>query len=285
MKKSNRDDLSSPQKGGQRGAVNRLSDLFNSSLLGGGREGANILSIYFTAGYPELNDTVSILQTLEEAGVDLVEIGMPFSDPLADGPTIQASSLKALNNGMSLKVLFEQLKGFREKVSIPVILMGYFNTVMKYGVENFLNSCEEVGVDGTILPDLPFDEYNEKYAKDFEARGLSNIFLITPQTPDDRIKLIDEHSTSFIYMVSSAAVTGAKKDVSEKQIEYFKRVNALGLGHPPLIGFGISNKETFRRACQYSKGAIVGSAFIKLLDEYGNDPEKIKEFIKSLKDE
>ncbi len=239
----------------------------------------NILSIYFTAGFPELNDTVSILQTLEEAGVDLVEIGMPFSDPLADGPTIQASSLKALENGMSLKVLFEQLKGFREKVSIPVILMGYFNTVMKYGVENFLESCAEVGVDGTILPDLPFDEYNEKYAKSFEEKGLSNVFLITPQTSDERIKLIDSHTTSFIYMVSSAAVTGAKKDVSEKQVEYFKRVNSLQLIHPTLIGFGISNNETFSRACQYSKGAIVGSAFIKLLDEHGSDPQKIKEFI------
>jgi len=163
--------------------------------------------------------------------------------------------------------------------------MGYVNTVMKYGMDNFLKSCKDVGVDGTILPDLPFDEYNEKYAQDFEAQGLSNIFLITPQTPDERIKLIDEHSTSFIYMVSSAAVTGAKKDVSEKQIEYFKRVNSLGLKHPALIGFGISNRETFQRACQYSKGAIVGSAFIKLLDENGNDPEKIKEFIKSLRNE
>ncbi len=243
----------------------------------------NILSIYFTAGFPELNDTVSVLQTLEDTGVDLVEIGMPFSDPLADGPTIQASSLKALNNGMSLKVLFEQLKGFREKVSIPVILMGYFNTVLKYGVQNFLASCEEVGVDGTILPDLPFEEYNEKYASDFESKELSNVFLITPQTPVERIKLIDEHSTSFIYMVSSAAVTGAKKDVSEKQLEYFKRVNGLGLKHPTLIGFGISDRNTFERACQYSKGAIVGSAFIKLLNEYGNDPKKIKEFINSLK--
>jgi len=252
-----------------------LKTLFN--------EKSNILSIYFTAGYPELNDTVSILQTLEEAGVDLVEIGMPFSDPLADGPTIQASSLKALGNGMSLKVLFEQLKGFREKVSIPVILMGYFNTVMKYGVENFLKSCKEVGVDGTILPDLPFDEYNEKYAPDYEEKGLSNIFLITPQTSDERIKLIDRHSTSFIYMVSSAAVTGAKKDVTEKQVEYFKRVKSLGLEHPTLIGFGISNHETFSRACEYSKGAIVGSAFIKLLDKYGNDPEKIKEFISGIK--
>jgi len=256
--------------------MNRINNILNKK--------DNILSIYFTAGYPDLNDTVSILQTLEEAGVDLVEIGMPFSDPLADGPTIQASSLKALNNGMSLKVLFEQLRGFRAKVTIPVILMGYFNTVLKYGVDNFLQSCSEVGVDGTILPDLPFDEYNEKYAKDFEAKGLSNIFLITPQTPDERIKLIDDHSTSFIYMVSSAAVTGAKKDVSEKQIEYFKRVNSLGLKHPALIGFGISNRETFQRACQYSKGAIVGSAFIKLLDKYGNDPVKIREFVKKLKE-
>ncbi len=257
--------------------MNRINDRLNKK--------GNILSIYFTAGYPELNDTVSILESLEKSGADLVEIGMPFSDPLADGPTIQASSLKALNNGMSIKVLFEQLRGFRAKVSIPVILMGYFNTVLKFGVDKFLDSCKEVGVDGTILPDLPFDEYIEKYAQKFEERGMSNVFLITPQTPDERIKLIDRHSTSFIYMVSSAAVTGAKKDVSEKQVEYFKRVNDLNLKHPALIGFGISNRETFERACEYSKGAIVGSAFIKLLEHYGSDPEHIDRFVKSLKDE
>ncbi len=243
----------------------------------------DLLSIYFTAGFPELEDTVPILQTLEKSGVDLVEIGMPFSDPLADGPVIQDSSLKALHNGMSLKVLFEQLKNVREKVSIPIILMGYINTVMKFGVENFIRSCQSVGVDGTILPDLPFNEFNEKYAKSFEDKGISNVFLITPQTSDDRIQLIDKHTTSFIYMVSSAAVTGTKEDVTENQIKYFERVKDLQLQNPALIGFGISNRQTFQRACQHSYGAIVGSAFIKLLAKHGNNPEKINKFISSLK--
>ncbi len=257
--------------------MNRINELLNKK--------DNILSIYFTAGYPELNDTVSILQTLEDAGVDLVEIGMPFSDPLADGPTIQASSLKALENGMSLKVLFEQLKDVRKKVSIPIILMGYFNTVQKFGVEKFLEACEAVGVDGTILPDLPLKEYSSEYAEAFAEKGVSNVFLITPQTDDERIRFIDSHSTSFIYMVSSAAVTGAKRDVSNSQIEYFKRVKALKLNHPALIGFGISNYKTFQNACQHSNGAIVGSAFIKLLEENGNNPEKIKKFINNLRNE
>ncbi len=255
--------------------MNRINELLNRK--------DNILSIYFTAGYPELNDTVSILQSLEAAGTDLVEIGIPFSDPLADGPTIQASSQKALENGMSLKVLFEQLKDVREKVSIPIILMGYFNTVSKYGIDNFLSSCEAVGVDGTILPDLPFKEFNEKYADTFGERGVSNIFLITPQTDDERIKLIDSHSTGFIYMVSSAAVTGAKRDVSEKQVRYFERVNTFNLSHPTLIGFGIRNHDTFKNACRYSNGAIVGSAFIKMLEEEGNNKEKIESFINSIR--
>ena len=257
--------------------MNRINKLLNKK--------ENILSIYFTAGYPELNDTVSVLQTLENVGVDLVEIGMPFSDPLADGPTIQASSLKALENGMSLKVLFEQLKDVRKKVSIPIILMGYFNTVLKFGIDNFLESCKTVGVDGTILPDLPLIEYNERYADTFKEKDISNIFLITPQTDDERMKVIDHNTTSFIYMVSSAAVTGAKEDVSDKQIKYFEKVNALKLSHPAIIGFGISNNQTFQNACQYSKGAIVGSAFIKLLEKYGNNPKMIKKFINTLKNE
>ncbi len=255
--------------------MNRINKLLN--------EKKDILSIYFTAGYPKLNDTVSILETLEDAGVDLVEIGMPFSDPLADGPTIQASSLKALENGMSLKVLFEQLRDVRKKVSIPIILMGYFNTVYKYGVDNFLASCEAVGVDGTILPDLPFKEFNENYSDTFKQKGISNIFLITPQTNDERIKLIDTHTTGFIYMVSSAAVTGTKKDVSEKQVKYFERVNNLNLNHPTLIGFGISNHDTFENACRYSNGAIVGSAFIKMLERRGNSKKNIVSFVDSIR--
>ena len=255
--------------------MNRIKKLLN--------EKKDILSIYFTAGYPELNDTVSILQTLEESGIDLVEIGMPFSDPLADGPTIQASSLRALENGMSLKVLFKQLRDVRKKVSIPIILMGYFNTVSKYGVDNFLASCEAIGVDGTILPDLPFKEFNDKYAENFKERGISNIFLITPQTDDERIKLIDAHSTGFIYMVSSAAVTGAKRVVTKEQVRYFERVNSLNLNHPTLIGFGISNHDTFKNACRYSKGAIVGSAFIKMLEERGNSKKNIISFIDSIR--
>ncbi len=243
----------------------------------------SILSVYYTAGFPALNDTVRIAEYLEKAGADFIEIGMPFSDPLADGPTIQDSSTQALHNGMSLKLLFEQLRDVRQSVSLPMILMGYMNPVMQFGVENFCQHCQQVGVDALILPDLPMQEYLNEYKELFESYGLYNIFLITPQTSEARIRLIDEHSHGFIYMVSSASITGAKSNITEEQLAYFDRIRAMKLKNPTLIGFGISNYETFSHACSYANGAIIGSAFIKVLQE-SNDLEKsITQFITSVK--
>ncbi|TLX77621.1 tryptophan synthase subunit alpha [Labilibacter sediminis] len=255
--------------------MNRIKQLFQDKK--------DILSIYYTAGYPKLDDTVPILETLESAGADLVELGIPFSDPLADGPTIQKSGETALKNGMSLKVLFEQLADVRNKVKMPIILMGYINTVYRYGIEAFAKKCNEVGVDGVILPDLPFQEYLDEYKETFEKYGVSNIFLITPQTPDSRIKLIDENTNGFIYMVSSAAVTGAKKGLSDQQLAYFDRVNKLNLSNPALIGFGISDNESFKQTCKYADGAIIGSAFVKLLGNAKDIKGEVKSFIQEVK--
>ena len=255
--------------------MNRINKLFT--------EKKNILSIYYTAGFPNLNDTVTILKSLEKAGADIVELGMPFSDPLADGPTIQDSSLVALNNGMSIKVLFEQLKDVRKEVSIPIVLMGYINPVHKYGIEKFAKKCQEVGVDGVIIPDLPFDEYNDKYKSTFEAVGVSNIFLVTPQSPEARIRAIDTNTNGFIYVVSSAAVTGAKSGLSTTQIEYFQKLQNMKLKNPSLIGFGISDNESFKATCKYASGAIVGSAFVKLLATSKDLEVDITNFIKELK--
>ena len=255
--------------------MNRINKLFT--------EKKNILSIYYTAGFPNLNDTVTILKSLEKAGADIVELGMPFSDPLADGPTIQDSSLVALNNGMSIKVLFEQLKDVRKEVSIPIVLMGYINPVHKYGIEKFAKECQEVGVDGVIIPDLPFDEYNDKYKSTFEAAGVSNIFLVTPQSPEARIRAIDTNTNGFIYVVSSAAVTGAKSGLSTTQIEYFQKLQNMKLKNPSLIGFGISDNESFEATCKYASGAIVGSAFVKLLANSKDLDSDITNFIKDLK--
>lgn len=245
------------------------------------QEDQKILSIYFTAGYPDLEDTAPILEKLQKSGVDMVEIGLPFSDPLADGPTIQASSTKALKNGMTTAKLFDQLKDIRKKIHIPLILMGYFNPMMQYGVERFCAQCAETGIDGLIIPDLPVDVYEEEYRGMFQKYGLSNIFLITPQTPDERIRFIDSVSDGFIYMVSSASVTGAKNTFGDVQKQYFERVHALHLKNPQVVGFGISNAETYEAATKLAKGAIIGSAFIKTLTEKGI--EGIPEFIKTIR--
>jgi len=242
----------------------------------------NILSVYYTAGFPQLDDTVRIAEYLQQAGADLIEIGMPYSDPLADGPTIQDSSQQALDNGMSIKVLLEQLQGIRSTVDIPLILMGYLNPVIQYGVEKFCEQCRQIGVDALIIPDLPMQAYLDEYKQLFESYGLYNIFLITPQTSEERIRLIDEHSHGFIYMVSSASVTGAKGNITEQQIAYFNRIQAMQLRHPQLIGFGISNQETFQQACQYAQGAIIGSAFIKVLAENQDLEKGISDFINSV---
>ncbi|WP_242094894.1 tryptophan synthase subunit alpha [Aestuariivivens sediminicola] len=233
------------------------------------KENKKLLSIYFTAGFPHLNDTVSIIKDLENSGVDMIEIGLPFSDPLADGPTIQDSSTRALKNGMTTQVLFNQLKDIRTSVSIPLLIMGYFNPILQYGVEAFCKTCQDIGIDGLIIPDLPVDVYHEKYQATFEKFGLINVFLITPQTSDERISFIDSISRGFIYMVSSASTTGAKSGFGEAQNRYFKRIAALELKNPQIVGFGISNNKTFSQATQYTKGAIIGSAFVKHLDQNG----------------
>lgn len=241
-----------------------------------------LLSIYFTAGYPTLDSTVQVAKALEAAGVDFLEIGFPYSDPVADGPTIQHSSEEALKNGMTLQVLFEQLRDLRKHVSIPVFLMGYVNPVIQFGVENFCKACREVGVNGTIIPDLPMYEYEELYKSTFEENGISNIFLVTPQTSEQRIRKIDKLSSSFIYLLSSNSTTGKNLEVKDQAENYFKRIQDMDLDNPFIIGFGISNQETFRKATTYANGAIVGTAFVKLLAEE-DYLKKIPEFIKSLR--
>ncbi|SDS62660.1 tryptophan synthase subunit alpha [Gramella sp. MAR_2010_147] len=245
------------------------------------QEDHKLLSIYFTSGYPDFGDTEKIIVDLEKSGVDFIEIGLPFSDPLADGPTIQESSTKALKKGMTTFKLFEQLKNIREKVEIPLIIMGYFNPILQFGVEEFCRKCQETGIDGLIIPDLPVDVYHEQYQELFKKYGLRNIFLITPQTSDERIQFIDSVSNGFIYMVSSASVTGSTSGFGEDTRAYFKRINDLQLKNPQIVGFGIKDNETFNQATEYSKGAIIGSAFIKHLNEKGTS--NIGSFVQSVK--
>jgi tryptophan synthase alpha chain len=245
------------------------------------QENKKILSIYFSAGYPNLNDTVQIIQDLEKNGVDMIEIGLPFSDPLADGPTIQASSTQALHNGMTTQVLFDQLKDIRKTVNIPLVIMGYFNPMLQYGVEKFCVTCAEIGIDGLIIPDLPVDVYADEYKAIFDQYGLKNIFLITPQTSDERIHFIDSVSDGFIYMVSSASVTGSSAGFGNTQEAYFQRIAQMNLKNPQVIGFGINNSETFQQATQFAKGAIIGSAFITYLKENGT--ANIKAFVESIR--
>lgn len=245
------------------------------------QENKKLLSIYFTAGYPALNDTVKIIQDLEKNGVDMIEIGLPFSDPLADGPTIQDSSTAALRNGMNTETLFEQLKDIRKSVSIPLIAMGYFNPMLQYGVEAFCKKCHEIGIDGIIMPDLPLDVYQDEYEETFKKYGLINIFLITPQTSDERIQQIDAASKGFIYMVSSASVTGSKSGFGTEQSDYFERIGNMGLKNPQIVGFGIKDTETFEQATRSAKGAIIGSAFIKHLTQHGVD--EIPSFINTIR--
>lgn len=242
----------------------------------------NLLSVYFTAGYPKLDDTCTIIEALEESGADIIEVGIPFSDPVADGPTIQKSNAAALKNGMNMKLLFQQLKRRKNK-DVPLILMGYLNPVMQFGVDNFIEEAAESGIVGMIIPDLPIYEYEKFYSAKFKECGLSNIFLITPQTSDERIKMIDDLTDSFIYAVSSTSITGAKESLSVPQIEYMKRLKALQLKSPCLVGFGISNSEMYREVCSFSKGAIIGSAFINMVTESENLAKDISIFVKSIK--
>ena len=256
--------------------MNRINNLFSEKET-------EILSVYFTAGYPGIDDTCTVIKALADSGVDLIEIGMPFSDPMADGPVIQQSNDKALKNGMNIRLLFRQLEGIRSEVTIPLIMMGYLNPVMQYGIENFCKKCNELMVDGVILPDLPYEIYMENYREVFERYNLHKIFLISPQTSEERIRKIDEISNGFIYMVSSSSTTGIKTKFAKDQEGYFLRLQKMNLNNPRLIGFGISSHETFQRASRYASGAIIGSAFIKALAEEGDLEEKIRRFVEMIR--
>lgn len=257
---------------------NRITQLFQQKQR-------NILNVFFTAGHPRLEDTRPIIKELAQAGVDMIEIGIPFSDPIADGQTIQGSSLVALRNGMRLSVLFEQLEGIREEVDLPLLMMGYLNPVMQYGLEKFCAQAAAVGVDGLILPDLPMYEYETQYKELFVQHQLSHVFLITPQTSEARIRQIDELTDGFIYAVSSDSTTGSTQKFQPKQIAYFERLQAMKLSNPWLIGFGISDQEGFEQASRYAQGAIIGSAFIKALGDGAQLSERIQGFVQRIRGE
>lgn len=246
--------------------MNRINQLFHSNRK-------DLLSIYFCAGNPTLEATAHVIRSLEKNGVDMIEIGIPFSDPMADGIVIQNAATQALRNGMSLKLLFEQLRDIRQDVKIPLILMGYLNPIMQYGFENFCRKCVACGIDGVIIPDLPFRDYQEHYRQIAEHHQIKVIMLITPETSEERVREIDAHTDGFIYMVSSAATTGAQQGFDDQKRAYFKRVENMHLNNPLMVGFGISNKATFEAACEHASGAIIGSRFVTLLDEE-KDPGK-----------
>lgn len=241
----------------------------------------NVLNVYCTAGYPQLNSTVDVLKALQESGADMIEIGMPYSDPLADGPVIQQSSTIALENGMTIATLFEQLKDIRQTVTVPLILMGYMNPVLQYGIEQFCKDAQAVGVDGIILPDLPMYEFETMYKELFQKHGLDFIFLVTPETGVERIRKIDELSLGFIYAVSSSSTTGNSKPIAAQE-DYFKKLQAYSLKNPVLVGFGIKDKETFQAACKYTNGAIIGSAYIKALEGQSDVLSVTKKFLNSV---
>ena len=257
--------------------MNRINALFQNKQK-------NILSVYFTAGHPSINSTTEIIRTLANSGVDMIEIGMPFSDPMADGPIIQNSSNTALKNGMSLKILFQQLNDIRQDVKIPVLLMGYLNPVLQYGMEKFCSDAASIGIDGIILPDLPLEVYQKEYQSVFTGYGLHNIFLVTPQTKEERIRKIDALGNGFIYMVSSSSTTGIKGIFGPDQVDYFERMQDMKLKNPMLIGFGISNNESFNTVCKYAHGAIIGSAFVKMISESEDIRGNIISFVKEIKE-
>ncbi|MFY8010611.1 MAG: tryptophan synthase subunit alpha [Saprospiraceae bacterium] len=252
--------------------LNRLTKLFENN-----RE--NLLTVYFTAGYPKLDDTETIICSLAESGANIIEIGIPYSDPLADGPVIQESGMAAIDNGMTLQVLFNQLTDIRTKTQVPLILMGYFNQLLQYGVDKFLDDCVKTGIDGLIIPDLPLMEYEQFYKDKLTQRNISISFLITPQTEESRIHKVDALSTGFIYVVSDSSITGMKTGISSQQISYFERIKSLQLRTPQLIGFGISDRESYLTASKYANGAIIGSAFIKHLKDKNEVDKATADFI------
>ena len=252
--------------------LNRLTKLFENN-----RE--NLLTVYFTAGYPKLDDTETIICSLAESGANIIEIGIPYSDPLADGPVIQESGMAAIDNGMTLQVLFNQLTDIRIKTQVPLILMGYFNQLLQYGVDKFLDDCVKTGIDGLIIPDLPLMEYEQFYKDKLTQRNISISFLITPQTEESRIHKVDALSTGFIYVVSDSSITGMKTGISNQQISYFERIKSLQLRTPQLIGFGISDRESYLTASKYANGAIIGSAFIKHLKDKNEVDKATADFI------
>lgn len=239
-----------------------------------------LCSVYFTSGYPKLNDTGEIVKNLEKAGIDFLEVGLPYSDPMADGPTIQETSSVALKNGINLDLIFNQLEEIKNEINIPLIAMGYFNQVVRYGAEKFCKKCQSVGIETLVLPDMPMIEYEQTYKALFAEYGLSNVFLITPQTSEERIKKIDALTDAFIYVVASSSITGAKGTISEQQIAYFNRIKSYNLKSTLIAGFGISSKETFDTVCSHVNGAIIGSAFVKYVGTHGVD--KIEGFVKEI---
>jgi tryptophan synthase alpha chain len=253
--------------------MKRIKELFQKKQQG-------ILNVYCTAGYPQLDSTVEVMKCLQANGADLIELGMPYSDPLADGPVIQASSTKALQNGMTISKLFEQLIEFRREVQVPVILMGYLNPLLQYGFEKFCAKADEVGIDGLIIPDIPMYEYENEYKEIIQKHNLDFVFLVTPETSEERIKKLDELSSGFLYAVSSSSITGSDKDFSPVE-NYLKQLKGMKLKNPILVGFGIKDRTTFQAACKYANGAIIGSAYIKAI-ENSNTKEATKNFLEGV---
>jgi len=254
--------------------MNRIKALFENKKQ-------DVLNIYFTAGFPELHDTSKIIKALDNAGVDLIELGMPYSDPLADGETIQRSSSRALKNGLQLDLLFEQVTDVRKETEVPIMLMGYFNQIIQYGQEKFFDKCNKAGIDGLIIPDIPMDYYEQNVQKTLDDKGLTMTFLVTPETSDDRIKQADKLSSAFLYVVAQSSITGGTSDISSTQEDYFEKLSSLNLSAPRLIGFGIHNKETYDKAAKKANGAIIGSAFIRMLEKDGI--EGIEQFVRSIR--
>ena len=249
--------------------MNKINKLFSEST------NHKLLSLYFCAGCPTLENTGDVILTLQDNGIDMIEVGIPFSDPLADGPVIQSAGTIALKNGTTLQKIFDQLEAVKDKVRIPLVMMGYLNVVMHYGIERFCQSCVKSGVSGAIIPDLPFADYLRDVKPIADKYDLRIIMMITPETSDERIRFIDEHTDGFIYMVSSASITGAQSSFGDAKLDYFKRIDAMKLKNPRMIGFGISNKQTLENAQKYAAGAIIGSKFVSLLIEKGNAKEAV----------